>query len=178
MSNPVYFTSNSSYTAFKFNSSNVTVNGSLSNLGNVSLSGYSASLASFQPQVTNSASLGTSTNLWSAIWSTNGTIQTSDSSVKDHAPLSYGLADLLKVSTINFKWKDNYLRSNDPAQNDRYFGVIAEELNEIFPELVYNDVRPFQINYSELIPVCINAIKELHAAIVALSDRISNVEAR
>ena len=33
----------------------------------------------------------------------------------------------------------------------------------LFPELVYDEQTPYQLNYSELIPVLINAIKDLKA---------------
>ena len=39
--------------------------------------------------------------------------------------------------------------------------MCADQLDPLFPELIYNQQRPYMLNYSELIPVCINAIKDL-----------------
>lgn len=43
-----------------------------------------------------------------------------------------------------------------------HFGLLAQELQEVFPDLVYeNDNGYLSINYTELIPVLIQSIKEL-----------------
>ena len=131
------------------------------------------------PSVDNAYTCGTNGARWLSVWAQNGTIQTSDSNEKDFVPLSYGLSNLLQVSTIQYKWKSQASLSNDdPAKNYEYYGVIANELDAIFPELVYNQQQPYQINYSELIPVCINAIKELKHAMDAKDVAMSNLLAR
>ena len=58
-----------------------------------------------------------------------------------------------------------------PEKGYEYYGVCADQLDPLFPELIYNRQRPFQNNYQELIPVCINAIKDLNAKVDALSSR-------
>lgn len=65
------------------------------------------------------------------------------------------------------------LPDTDPTKNYEYYGICARELNTLFPELVYNESTPYQINYSELIPVLINSIKELKNIIDALAARVS-----
>ena len=110
----------------------------------------------------NNIVLGTSRSRWTAVYAVNGTIQTSDELDKNYVPLTYGLSALMNVSTIKYKWKSqDDLSEDDPKKNYEYFGICARELNELFPELVYNEQEPYQVNYSEIIPVCINAIKEL-----------------
>jgi hypothetical protein len=123
---------------------------------------------------------------WKTVYSANGTIQTSDELDKNHVPLTYGLSDLMKVSTIKYKWKSqDALPDDDPKKNYEYFGICARELNELFPELVYNEQEPYQINYSEIIPVCINAIKDLKKEkddllniVNTLLTRIENLESK
>jgi hypothetical protein len=112
-----------------------------------------------------------------SIYATNGTIQTSDSNEKIMQPLAYGLDDLMKVNPIKYQWKTQQeLPDDDRNKYHEYFGVVADELDAIFPELVYNQERPFMINYSELIPVCINAIKELKDRNDMLEGRIAQLE--
>ena len=50
-----------------------------------------------------------------------------------------------------------------PTKNHKYFGVKADQVATLFPDLVYDEQTPYQLNYSELIPVLINAIRELKA---------------
>lgn len=123
------------------------------------------------PQSDNARYCGFNGNRWIAVYAVNGAIQTSDSMTKDFKPLDYGLQDLEKVTTVKYKWKDNSNLPEDEKDHE-YYGVLADELDSIFPELVYNQSRPYQLNYSELIPVCVNAIKQLSAKVKALEERI------
>jgi hypothetical protein len=131
---------------------------------------------SYYPNTHNTQSLGRSAYAWSAVYATNGTIQTSDSNLKTFVPLTYGLKDLLNVSTIKYKWNtQSNLPEDDPAKNYEYYGIIANQIHEIFPELCYNEGSNLQLNYSELIPVQINAIKELAASNLALTAQVQEL---
>jgi hypothetical protein len=128
---------------------------------------------SMAPNADNGANLGKSTHRFNYAYSTNGVIQTSDSAEKDYVPLEYGLASLAHVETIKYKWKSQAaLPADDPSKHYEYYGIRADQLNTLFPELVYNATTPYQINYSELIPVCINAIQELNAQVRELRQAL------
>jgi hypothetical protein len=80
-----------------------------------------------------------------------------------------------------YSWKTQAsLPDTDPEKNFKYFGVCADELVSVMPELCYaeNPDVPIQINYSELIPVCMNAIKELSAENAQLKARLESLETR
>jgi hypothetical protein len=131
-----------------------------------------------RPPTDNTGSVGTQIERYAAVYATTGTIQTSDSAEKDSEPLQYGLADVEKISTIKYKWKSQAaLADDDPDKHHEYYGVKADELDTLFPELVYNQQHPFQLNYSELIPVMINAIKELSAQVKELSAQVTELKA-
>jgi hypothetical protein len=138
------------------------------------------------PLSDNGPTLGTTGLRWSAVWAANGTIQTSDSNDKNFINLPYGIDDLVKVTPIMYSWKSQEsLPDDDPTKNYKYYGVLANELDKIFPELVYNEQEPYQLNYSELVPVCIQAIKDLKAKceaqdqiIETLSAKINDIESR
>lgn len=126
------------------------------------------------PMTDNTYDLGWDGARWRQVASVNGTIQTSDSAVKDSVPLPYGLAEILQVRTIKYKWKTQAdLPDDDPAKAYEYYGLCADELAPLFPELVYdeNQDQPVQMNYAEMIPVLINAIKELHARVAELERK-------
>ena len=52
----------------------------------------------------------------------------------------------------------------------RHYGLVAQELEKIYPDLVYeNDNGYLSINYTELIPLLIQSIKELKEEVDRLS---------
>lgn len=106
------------------------------------------------PLADNAVRCGDSGRRWASVWSANGTIQTSDERLKNHKPLKYGLEHLIKVNPIQYSWKDE-------KDDNEYYGVSAQEVKEIFPELVYEEGETLGVSYSELIPILINAVKEL-----------------
>ena len=134
------------------------------------VNGSSSFGGSIFPSLSSSYSCGLSTNRWIAVYALNGTIQTSDSSEKTFEPLQYGLAEIEQIETIKYQWKTK----DDPFE---YYGCKADQLATIFPELVYNEDPnvPMQLNYSELIPVCINAIKELSEKVKMLTLQVENL---
>ena len=65
---------------------------------------------------------------------------------------------------VSGEWKN-------PVYEKTHFGLVAQELREIYPDLVYeNDNGYLSINYTELIPVLIQGIKELKAKVEQLSS--------
>ena len=123
----------------------------------------------FRPWADNVTALGSGSQRWATVCAANGTIQTSDETLKVSTPLPYGLCNLLNVSTIMYQWKtQSNLPDDDPTKNYKYYGVCANELATLFPELVYNDSDIAQLNYSELIPIIINAVKDLNSNNIAL----------
>jgi hypothetical protein len=119
--------------------------------------------------------LGASGYRFGAVFAVNGTIQTSDSSEKDLTILPYGLTELMQMKTIMYKWKSQaFLPDTDPAKNYQYYGVCADQLSAIFPELVYNEDPsvPMQLNYSEIIPVVVKAMQEQNVSIQEQSTKI------
>ena len=116
---------------------------------------------------------GTSTNRWSAVWSANGTIQTSDIRLKKNiVPLNYGLKDVLMLQPVRYDWKDNSGKNK--------IGLIAQEVKKIVPEVVVGDETKENLgmNYAELVPVLINSIKEMQAEIDAMKKTISELKSK
>jgi hypothetical protein len=132
---------------------------------------------SIGPMTDNTYDLGWGANRWRNVWATNGTIQTSDSSLKDYVSLSYGINELMNINTILYSWKyQKNLPDDDPMKNFKYYGFLSENLASIFPELVYDEdpLEPVQINYSEIIPICVNAIKDVNNRLNELEQFIKS----
>ena len=135
---------------------------------------FSAGIISPSPD--NVVSLGSGTNRFTAVYAVNGTIQTSDSNEKNLIMLPYGLNELLQMKTIMFKWKSqDSLPDSDPTKHFQYYGLCADQLAAILPELVYNEdpTAPIQMNYSEIIPIIVKAIQEQNTVIQQQSTQIT-----
>ena len=104
----------------------------------------------------------------------NGSVvHTSDRRLKkDITDLDASLAKVLGLRGVNYYWKDTEKNS------DLQTGVIAQELEVIFPELVNNDGEYKSVNYTGLIPLLIEAIKEQQKQIDLLDSRITLIESK
>jgi hypothetical protein len=71
---------------------------------------------------------------------------------KDINTIENALEKVKQLRGVEFIWKEN---------NQKSVGLIAQELQKVFPELVYEDKNGLSINYSGLIGVLVEAIKEL-----------------
>lgn len=74
--------------------------------------------------------------------------------------LNYGLNELIQLNTIAYTWKDTL-----KFGTDRRIGVVAQEVQRLMPELVVqgkDSQQTLTVAYNDLIPVLINAIKELN----------------
>jgi hypothetical protein len=127
---------------------------------------------SFQPGSNNNYSLGTSSLKWTAVYATNGTIQTSDKRLKTNIHrLPYGLKEILRMHPVEYNWKTN-------PNGESKIGLIAQDVRQLIPEVVVGDETKENIgmNYAELVPVLINAIKEQQQQIEELKKKVKRLE--
>jgi len=71
---------------------------------------------------------------------------------KDIATVENALDKVKQLRGVDFAWKDS---------NEKSKGVIAQEIKEVFPELVSEENGVLSVNYNGLIAVLIEAIKDL-----------------
>ena len=125
------------------------------------------------PATDNSVALGSTTKRWNAVWSVNGTIQTSDARLKEQiTDLNYGLNEVMKLRPVTFRWKQ------DPSQLK--VGLIAQEVQEVVPEVVVGNAQndTLGMNYAELVPVLIKSVQELKKEIEDLKKELEAVKAK
>lgn len=64
----------------------------------------------------------------------------------------------------------------DPIQtrlSDVSYGLAADQLREVFPELVYEDAEGnYSINYIEMVPLLVQSIRELSAKVTTLEQQL------
>jgi len=94
-----------------------------------------------------------------------GLVQASDLSLKkDIGPLSRALEKVLALRGITYRRRD----LDDDAT---YVGLIAQEVERVFPELVSTGPSgKLGIQYAGLVAPLIEAIKELHSKVVRLEE--------
>src|SRR5690606_20235806 len=116
------------------------------------------------PSVDDTYTLGDGSHRWNEIFCTNATINTSDANKKTNVEeLNYGINDLVRLRPVSYEWIEN--------SNGRRLGLIAQETNEIMPEIVVQDEQTgnWGIRYTELIPVIINSIQQQQQQIADIS---------
>jgi len=128
----------------------------------------------FYPSSDNTYTLGTSSNRWSTIYAANGTVQTSDRRLKTHIhSLNYGLNEIMKLKPVSYDWKKSSGLNENHA--GKQLGLIAQDVDKIIKEVVKkpdNQQGYYGLNYTELIPVLINAIQQQQKQIKRLQDKL------
>ena len=80
--------------------------------------------------------------------------------------LPYGLAEVKQLEPKSYHFKTLLADNPDAHKN---IGLIAQEVKAVIPEVVHESIDGvLGLGYSELIPVLINAVKELSAQVDAL----------
>ena len=97
--------------------------------------------------------------------------------------VSHGLDKLKQVEAKEFTWKksnldkDNNLTFTDENLDDnKHYGVIAQELQSVLPDIVHDKEPTLRVDYNALLMVAINSIKELSTKNDALEARIKTLE--
>ena len=146
------------------------------------------------PETNGGADLGTASYRWGTIYATDGTINTSDITLKKNiSPLSYGLNELMKLNPITYNWKESKRGKTSIPQNEEKLkiGFSAQELLNVIPEVVnthswvasdekgnYKKVKNDKLGvfYSDIIPVTVKAIQEQQEQIVDLKNEVETLK--
>lgn len=150
--------------------------------------------SSLNPLVDNDTRLGGSSKRWTAVWATNGTIQTSDMKLKkDIVGLKYGLKEVMKLNPISYKWKNNTIgKTAIPEElQETKLGFSAQQLLDFLPEVVEthswypkDEEGNFErkqnenlgVRYAEITPVIVKAIQEQQEQIECLKVTVEELK--
>ncbi|AOX00880.1 hypothetical protein BJP34_16780 [Moorena producens PAL-8-15-08-1] len=111
----------------------------------------------------------------------NGQIQahnlalSSDATLKENVkPLKNGLKKILGLRGVSYQWKDE-----QKATQETQIGLVAQEVEEVFPELVSTDSQGMKsLSYSKLIAPLIEAIKEQNKKILELAKQVKQQQTK
>ena len=97
------------------------------------------------------------------------TFATSDARLKqDIVPIEDAYTKLSLLNPVSFVWEHT---------NQDDFGLIAQEVEEIFPEFVKDNMDGYKtVKYMSFIPLLIKTIQEQQSIIESLQDRVSTLE--
>ena len=75
------------------------------------------------------------------------------------SPITNYMTILSTIQGVNFKW-------NDTRQED--VGIIAQDLQKVLPEAVYETPDGLQVAYMKIVPVLVEAVKNLQERVKVL----------
>jgi len=103
---------------------------------------------------------------------TSGIDENSDIRLKkDITPITDALHKVMEMRGVTYHW------IKPEMEKDLQFGLIAQELEKVIPELVTTDGDGYKaIEYSHLVPVLIEAIKELKTENNSLKSDIQSLK--
>ncbi|RPG88404.1 MAG: tail fiber domain-containing protein [Crocinitomicaceae bacterium TMED209] len=76
------------------------------------------------------------------------------------------LDKVMSIRGVSFDWKDS---------KEQSFGVIAQELEQVLPELVYGESSK-AVNYNGLVGILIESIKDMKQEIMSLNEEIQSLK--
>ena len=104
----------------------------------------------------------------------NGSRLTSDARWKENInPIKDSLDLISQLRGVTYEWID---KSKGEGQQ---LGVIAQEVEEVFPEVVHTDSQGYKsVEYSKLVVPLIEAVKALKTENEALKSALKHLNAR
>jgi hypothetical protein len=107
----------------------------------------------------------------------NSTTLTSDQRwKKDITTLDNSLDKIAALRGVSYEWKRNEFPDKNFSEGTQ-IGVIAQEIESVFPELVSEDNEGYKsVSYSNLVAPLIEAVKELKQQNETLNNRVEALE--
>jgi hypothetical protein len=99
--------------------------------------------------------------------------QTSDGTLKTNVePLSNVMPLVRQLRAVNFDWADSRFGEVPHTAQRQHIGLIGQEVENIFPDLVKVDANEIRsVDYSRLSVILLAAIKELDTRLAVFEDR-------
>lgn len=162
-------------------SSNSNIIFDVGSLMDIKISQYNPTHIKMVPTYTSSTGIGyigTSSEYWNSgyiynIYTYNFTNYSDKRLKKNIHTIKDALEKTSQLRGVSFEWK------NDNADTGQKMGVIAQEVEKIFPDLVTEDEKGYKsVSYTQLVGVLIEAIKELKKDNENLEKRLDILESK
>ena len=152
------------------NSGNATIQARNSNGGNMLFQGLN--LNGSQSSTISESGVGYFANGVSSdetLKNVKGEMNDGWSKLKDIQPKSFTWKKI--TFETNEEGKEVEVKSNDDLDGNIHYGVMAQDLKKVIPDLAYGEEGGMSVDYNGLLMVAINTIKELEARIKALESK-------
>lgn len=94
---------------------------------------------------------------------------------QNEKPIDGALEKIHHVNGVSYQFKKGKETNDRRFSEGEQIGFIAQDLKKIFPELVKEDGDGYMaVNYQGMIPVLVEAIKELSAEVAQLKTELAN----
>jgi hypothetical protein len=105
-----------------------------------------------------------------------GTVSSSIRYKEDIQPIASASDGLLKLRPVKFRYKKADASGEKPIQ----YGLIAEEVAKVYPELVVRDATTGRIDgvrYDELAPMLLDKVQQQQQKIAAMEQQLAQIRA-
>lgn len=108
---------------------------------------------------------------WLEVWCKD-VYQVSDERAKTNiATIESALDRVSKLRGVSYEWKGRPRKAREPKQ----LGLIAQEVAQVVPEAAHVDEQRAGVSYSALVPLLIEAIKELKGEVEQLRSEVKKL---
>lgn len=160
-------TGSSTSTINRLQSTDITV-ANLAVTNTIGVSGTSASTINILNSTTLTATNITATSIIADVVAATDFNSTSDANLKTNiTPISGANNILSKLNAVSFNWIQT---------GNKSYGVIAQEIQKILPELVVENEGTLSVSYIPLIALLIQAVKEQNEVITKLKNRVDQID--
>src|SRR5262249_39482617 len=92
-------------------------------------------------------------------------VNSSDARLKTNIrPLTDALESVVRLQGVSYDWRKDLPDLH--ATDQRQLGFVAQEVEKVYPELVYTDEKGYKsVNYLGVVPALVEAIKSLKAQV-------------
>jgi len=105
-----------------------------------------------------------------------GTLTSSRRFKEDIADMGEASRDLMQLRPVTFRYKAAY----DDGSHLLQYGLIAEEVAKVYPDLVQNDDqgRPFTVRYHAVNAMLLNEVQKQHGTIAAQAAQVEELRSQ
>ncbi len=72
---------------------------------------------------------------------------------KNIMPINYGLSSIMQLAPVTYQFKDD-------KNNQQRLGFIAQEVEQVIPELIRKDADAYSVSYMDMIAVLVKSVQE------------------
>ena len=157
--------------------SNIKLGGALTGATDVNTSGFNLSFSGTGNVGIGMVPSGTYKLEVNGILKTSGITEISDMRWKKNiVPIDNALTRVMRLRGVTYNWKREEFKDKN-FESGTQIGLIAQEVEKVFPELVKTDVNGYKsVEYSKVVAILIQAVKEQQVIITSQQEQITDLK--